>query len=178
MQVAEVFRDCAEYFHRNPYRRWFDPLDSLLDAGTGTSYYRGNACHLDLVQWATDPVWGRIKDSTVRRALLEDGVPHLRAQLRQESIRLVLLNGRTVVRQVQRTRIADLAQVGVLPLGATTCALFSGQVEHVQFLGWSANLQSSFGVSKGFRRRLGEWLAEQVAEGRFNRQALTATSVA
>jgi hypothetical protein len=42
---------------RNPYRRWFDPLDQALRAAFGVSYYAGTACHLDLVQWATTPVW-------------------------------------------------------------------------------------------------------------------------
>jgi hypothetical protein len=111
-QVVEVVGDCAAYFSRNPYRAWFDPLDELLRAGTGGSYYDGTACHLDLVQWATDPVWGRITDRTVRQALLDDGVPHLRVQLAYGNVRLVVLNGRQVVTQVQRTGLAALAQVG------------------------------------------------------------------
>lgn len=99
-QVATVVADCAAYFHRRPYRRWFDPLDELLRAGAEAGYYDGSACHLDLVQWATDPVWGRIPDRSLQRALFEDGVPHLRAQLARENVRLVLLNGRQVIDQV------------------------------------------------------------------------------
>jgi hypothetical protein len=62
-----VVADCAAYFQRNPYRRWFDPLDELLRAGVGASFYDGTACHLDLVQWATDPVWGQMSDERARR---------------------------------------------------------------------------------------------------------------
>lgn len=54
--AATVVADCAMYFRRQPYRRWFDPLDLLLRDGVGARYYDGTACHLDLVQWATDPV--------------------------------------------------------------------------------------------------------------------------
>lgn len=82
-QVREVVGDCARYFQRNPYRRWFDPLDRLLRHGLETSYYDDSACHLDLVYWATDPVWRQISDHSARE-LLDDGVPHLREQLRRE----------------------------------------------------------------------------------------------
>lgn len=57
-QVAEVITDCAGYFRRHPYRRWFDPLDRLLQSAAAASYYDSTACHFDLVQWATNPVWG------------------------------------------------------------------------------------------------------------------------
>ncbi|MCI0689929.1 MAG: hypothetical protein L0Y54_22230 [Sporichthyaceae bacterium] len=165
-QVAEVVADCARYFGpgRNPYRRWFDPLDRLLAAGVGASFYDGSACHLDLVQWATDPVWGEIGDAAVRRALLADGLPHLRAQLQQENIRLVLLNGRTVLDQVRATGLATLTKTGTLPLAASTCSLYTGIGEGVRFLGWSTNLQSSRGVTGAFATELAAWLAGQAGD--------------
>ena len=53
--AQQIADDCANYFdrERNPYRRWFDRLEPLLKA-IGASYYDGTACHLDLVQWATN----------------------------------------------------------------------------------------------------------------------------
>ena len=44
-QVLEVVEDCARYFDpdRNPYRRWFDPLDRVLRASVGASYYERSA---------------------------------------------------------------------------------------------------------------------------------------
>jgi hypothetical protein len=71
-QVARVVADCSAYFDRRPYRRWFDPLDRLQRSATGASYYDATACHLDLVQWATDPVWGHIPDPRVRQAPSSD----------------------------------------------------------------------------------------------------------
>src|ERR1700730_7591746 len=101
-QVRTVIEECASYFHpdRNPYRRWFDTLDQVLRTGLGVSYYDGSACHLDLVQWATDPVLGNLPDRGVKQALLMEGLPHLRNQLKFGKIRLVLLNGREVLDQV------------------------------------------------------------------------------
>lgn len=59
-QAEEVLQECASYFSRNPYRQWFDQLDGLIGVACDASYYAGSACHLDLVPWATDPVWGRV----------------------------------------------------------------------------------------------------------------------
>jgi hypothetical protein len=98
-QVKQIVRACARYFHRNPYS-WFDTLDKLLAESLGVTYASGNAVHLDLVQWATDPVWGQIKSDYVKARLIEQDRDFLRAQLSHEGIRLVLLNGRSVMDQV------------------------------------------------------------------------------
>jgi len=165
-QVAEVVADCARYFDpdRNPYRRWFDPLDRLLGVGAGVSFYDGTACHLDLVQWATDPIWSQIAAAAVRRALLADGEPHLRTQLRHENIRLVVLNGRTVLELVQRIGLAALTKVGTLPLAGSSCSLYVGTGQGVRFVGWSANLQGSRGVTNSFKSELGAWLADRAGD--------------
>jgi len=158
-QVADVVADCAAYFQRRPYRRWFDPLDALLQAGTGASYYDGSACHLDLAQWATRPIWGRIVDRAARRALLDDGVPHLKAQLAAEQIGLVLLNGRQVVAQVTGAGLVELEPVGRITVGAVSSDLFVGSSENQSYVGWSANIQSSWGVSTQFKDELAAWIA-------------------
>lgn len=158
-QVAAVVADCAAYFQRRPYRRWFDPLDKLLRAGTDASYYDGSACHLDLVQWATDPAWSGLA-ADVQQALLDDGVPHLRAQLSYENVRLVVLNGRRVLAHVDTLGLADLTEVDRLPVGTTTCRLYTGTGGGVRWVGWSTNLQSSWGISTAFKRQLGARLAD------------------
>jgi hypothetical protein len=161
-QAAAVVADCAAYFQRNPYRLWFDPLDQLLRAGVGASFYDGAACHLDLVQWATDPVWGQMTDERVRRALIDDGVPHLRAQLdAHPQIGVVLCNGRQVIDQVRAARLADLRDAGVIRHGAVSCRLYDGTAVtgRVRWLAWSTNLQSSWGVSTELKRDLAAWLA-------------------
>ena len=162
-QVGEVLSDCATYFQRRPHKRWFNPLDDLLKVGADVSYYEGSACHLDLVQWATEPIWGRISDRSVQSALLEDGTPHLRAQLTRENVRLVLVNGRQVLNQVVAVGLVELEEVGRLPLGTGSCALYVGTEGGIRWVGWSTNLQSSFGVSAEFKQHLGEWLASVCA---------------
>lgn len=162
-QVTQVVADCAAYFGRNPYRRWFDPLDVLLRNAADASFYDGTACHLDLVQWATDPVWGRIGNRAVRQALLDDGVPYLRTQLSRGNVRLVLLNGQQVIDQVSRTGLAKLTQVGEVPLGRARCRLVIGDGAGVRWVGWSTNLQSSWGVTAEFRAELASRVAGLIA---------------
>ena len=158
-QVHQVIGDCATYFTRRPYLRWFNPLDRLLASSLHVTYFDGSACHLDLVQWATDPVWRDIQDHAIRADLIDDGLPYLRAQLEHENVRLLLLNGRTVLNHVQRAGLAQMTPSGELVLGQTRCSLYTGVARGIQFLGWSANLQSSHGVSNAFTAQLAEWIA-------------------
>lgn len=175
-QVSEVVAECARYFQRRPFKRWFDPLDDLLQVAAGVSYYDGSACHLDLVQWATEPVWGGIRDRSVRGALLEEGTPHLRAQLARENVRLVLLNGRQVLDQVAAAGLVELDEVGDVPLNRGSCRLYRGTGGGIRWVGWSTNLQSSWGVSAGFKQALGARLSEVCAP--LTEPALPARSVA
>jgi hypothetical protein len=165
-QVARVVADCGDYFHRNPYNMWFNPLDEILRNALGASYKDGTACHLDLVQWATDPVWAGIPDPKVRQALLMEGVRHLHAQLEHSRVRLVLINGQGVIAQLKAQPFGSLSleEVGTLPMGHTTCTLVRGADAGITFLGWSTNLQSSFGVSKAFRATLAARAADHLAD--------------
>ena len=53
-QARQVVADCNDYFGRSPYE-WFKPLEALLNQALDVSYHDRTACHLDLIQWATDP---------------------------------------------------------------------------------------------------------------------------
>ena len=99
--IRQVVEDCNTYFRRNPYHRWFNQLERVLKV-IDASYYDHSACHLDLVQWATDPAWGKLRLPNVRHQLLESDGPFLLQQLRNEQIRVLLINGRGVIRQLQK----------------------------------------------------------------------------
>ncbi|MGH7047409.1 MAG: hypothetical protein ACREE2_13595 [Stellaceae bacterium] len=164
-QIQVLVGECAAYFSVNPYQRWFDPLDQVLRDGLGASYYDGSACHLDLVQWATSPVWGDLVPG-VRRRLLDESLPYLRDQLRLRNLRFVLINGREVLDQVTSVGLARLEGREKLDVNNhLSCSLYSGCGEDVRFLGWSTNLQSSHGVTREFKNRLALWLAEVVSQG-------------
>ena len=97
LAVSNVLEDCNQYFHRQPYRRWFNKLETPILSACTASYYDGTACHLDLVQWATDPTWAKLP-SSVRKRLITEDAAFLISQLQNESIRLLLVNGASVWR--------------------------------------------------------------------------------
>ncbi len=166
-EVRAVVDECASYFERpTAFWRWFRVLQRLLDAATDSryTYLNRDACHLDLVQWATDPVWRHLP-GPVRNHLLAEGVPHLRRQLEHHAaIQVVLLNGKQVVGQVVESGLADLREVGSVvyrPRDGETSRLYVGQANRawlnrpLQFLGWSANLQGNPGANS---RSFVEWV--------------------
>ncbi|MGH8930030.1 MAG: hypothetical protein ACRDZO_05180 [Egibacteraceae bacterium] len=159
-QTAQVYEDCAVYFHRNPYRRFFDKLDEILQKGLARSYYSGSACHLDLVQWATHPVWSGL-DGRVRRQLLEADSGFLGAQLQREGIQLLVLNGKSVIDRVKALNLVDLDVVGSTPLGhegRRVSSLVRGEaVGGVAVVGWTLNVPDR-ACTAGNRQRLVEWL--------------------
>lgn len=156
--VARVWHRCAQYFHGNPYR-WFRPLEEILNAA-GASYFDDSACHLDLTQWATDPTWNDLPGQ-VREHLVEDDVDFLREQLRVEPIELLLLNGRRVISGFTERLGGRLRRESRdVQDRAITAAIYTGEIDDVRVIGWSTNLQSSFGVTRLFRQRLAERVAE------------------
>lgn len=155
-----VVDDCARYFQSNPYRRWFNPLDRVL--GTlGVSFYDRTASHLDLVQWATNPVWGDL-DARVRKELLDADLPFLHRQLTDGGWRVVVINGRTVMDWVQAAGLDTWDDAAVLP-GPPRSRVAVSETAGVLLVGWSANLQSQPGALS-LIPDLGATVAELVAD--------------
>jgi hypothetical protein len=155
-QIRSAIEDCAEYFRpdRNPYRRWFDPLDETLQAALGVSFYDHTACHLDLVQWATRPAWSELSRQA-REILLSEGLPHLQCLLRHGNVSTVLLNGRQVIDHAMAAQLGELRPSGEVRINShRSCSLYMGESGAVTFIGWSTNLQSSWGIGVNFRARL------------------------
>ena len=141
---ALVVDECARYFER-PYR-WFRPLDAILRAGAGVSYSDGTACHLDLVQWATSPLWGGLGEAE-RTRLLEEDTPFLLRQLTEQRFRLVIVNGREAIRRVERVGLARWTQMAEFP-GPPRAGLYVSARGSAVLLGWSCNLQSQPGAAR------------------------------
>ncbi len=162
--IEQVLADCNGYFQRNPYRGWFDQLEPVLKA-CGASYYDGTACHLDLVQWATDPAWSKLPIE-VKRRLLRDDVPFLFEQLTNENIEILLLNGQMVVSAITRDWNVKLDKSApIAGLARQDTRLFAGMIlDRVQTVGWSTNLQSSRGVTSKLKKALADRVGELVGK--------------
>ena len=161
--IARVLDDCNTYFRRNPLRQWFDQLERILKA-IGASYYDGSACHLDLVQWATDPTWGDLRPAALRKRLLDADASFLIEQLCNENIRLLLVNGMGVFQRLRRRDNATWDECEpIVELAFQDCRLFTGTIRgRVRVVAWSTNLQSGFGVTSEFRNELAVRVADLV----------------
>ena len=140
--VKRVVDACYGYFSgSNPFWGFFGHMQPLLEAA-GASYRDGSACHLDLVQWATDPLWSKLP-LAVRRQLLVDDAPFLRRQLADTHLGLVLLNGATAVRQAEVVG-AVWDEWLALPGSGPKAWLVRGRLEGVRLLGWTPYLPTGF----------------------------------
>ncbi|MBD2704616.1 hypothetical protein IC229_28520 [Spirosoma sp. BT702] len=122
------------------------------------SYLKGTACHLDLIQWATDPVWGKIKDVSVRTKLKTADADFLQQQLKTSLLHLLLLNGKSVIETVLKTyNLTFHYHSKMLATKSAHTKLLIGIGSHgIPVIGWTINSQSSFGVSNELRQMIAE----------------------
>jgi len=166
---------CRNYFSRNPYNGWFSSLDAIL-SGAGCTYYgeRANACHLDLIPYATECKWAELT-SRQRSSLMLFASDALAYLLRDAPVRVLLLNGRTVVENLQNVAgvTFDRAEMRgwALPRqcgGGVAGYAFRGTITRlagidlgrpILVLGYNHNIQSSFGVTAKVRSKIRRWFA-------------------
>lgn len=169
---------CANYFHANPYFGWFGGLDDLL-ADTGFSYRNGSVCHLDLIPYATTCKWTNLK-SRERDNLLEVVGDTLGLLLRESGIKLLVLNGQTVVSNLQKVcsvtfekremdkwalpRKSGTGVAGFAYRGRINNVLGVDLRHPVDVVGYNHNIQSSFGVTSAVKRAIRKWLTKAAGE--------------
>ncbi len=180
MDIRGITAACADYFERNPYRQWFDVLDRLLMLGGASLYQRREgvrACHLDLVAFATLQKWSAL-DPRTRRMLVNDGQRSIAAIIRDSDLRLLVLNGRSVVREFEGFSQTELKQKQIpewtLPrrVGRGVPGIsYNGKISQIagvdlgreiMVIGYNHNLQSSFGVTSAVIRSIGERVGSAV----------------
>lgn len=166
--VKAVHERCLYYF-RDPdtgqaprpttYWRWFQPLEDIIRPLRGASYLDGTACHLDLVQWATAPVWGKLTRQ-VQEALLYQDRDFLRWQLGAPQLELVYLNGDAVHRQFRS--VLPEASVRECPMHSTDGELkatfYGGWYGRTMVVGTSYYIQN--GRARGPRANVQAWIME------------------
>jgi hypothetical protein len=130
---------CDNYFHKRPYRLWFDKYEKFLQI-FGYSYYEDQVVHLDLVQWATTPFWGKIDDK-VKNQLLTKDLPFLKSML-EKNFEYIFLNGKTVVAKVSKHLNILLYSELVKVNQHLNTTVYFGNYKDTKVLGWSTYLQS------------------------------------
>jgi hypothetical protein len=177
--LEQIGGACRDYFSRNPYHGWFRSLDAILSGG-GCSYYgvRANACHLDLIPYATECKWSELT-ARQRSTLIAFAGDVLAYLLRDAPVRLLLLNGRAVVENLQSVAGVTLDRVGMrswtLPRRSRGVAgyAFRGTITRlagidlgrpIMTLGYNHNIQSSFGVTAKVKCEIRRWFAAVTKE--------------
>jgi hypothetical protein len=176
LDVTAIVSACDEYFAGNPYSQWFGALDALVRSA-GASYYSDDkpAAHLDLVPYATHVKWGTLREDQ-QRALLGCGRDLIASLLLDSMVRLLVLNGASVVRQFENVAGVNLTRERKpewdLPRRGSERVpgfAYTGSVDHVggvdlgrsiAVIGFNHNLQSSFGVTKRAMHAIGRWVAK------------------
>lgn len=165
-QIISIIEGCNNYFKRRPYMTWFKPLERIIETGAAVSYRVGTACHLDLVQWATDPVWGKMPTGDAKKALMEEGIEHLRAQLTTENIETIIVVSGEVWKQLEIYGLCKFEDVEVMRAGKKgqiPCTLRIGEGCGSRFVGWTSNVQSQPGITRQDQDSLGRWLKSVTA---------------
>jgi len=103
--AIKVKEACDNYFNKepygNPYGKFFDPFDIFLNKFWKYSYYHGTCVHFDMVQWATTPPWGRIRQDDIKNKLLDSDLPVLGCLLGKK-FEVIFLNGSKVVNTLSK----------------------------------------------------------------------------
>ena len=139
------------------------------------SYYfpSGQACHLDLIPFATFSKWVSLTDKQ-KSYLLEVSKNTFGYILSKSSIQIIILNGQTVVENFEKITSVKLNKMYMseweLPRktgdGVAGFA-YNGFVEHIEkynferrimVLGYNHNIQSSFGVTTQVQNAIKDWI--------------------
>lgn len=179
-QLESIHTCCTEYFSRNPYDAWFKPLDLLL-SGTNDSFYSSlfHACHLDLIPYATGIKWAFLK-TWQRESLLTMSADFLGQVLKFSPIKMLVLNGKTVVENFERACDVSFHKEPMehwcLPRkngNHISGFSYEGKISRmadinlgrdVYILGYNHNIQSSYGVTSSVRTSIQEWISQKAKE--------------
>jgi len=175
-----IMDSCHRYFYQNPYDGWFKGLDKII-SGTKASYYDTSikACHLDLIPYATACKWTELTPQQ-RSLLLTLAGDTLGLLLKDSPVRLLILNGKTVIENLQKIAGVNFAQESIpdwtLPrksgIGVKGFA-YRGTIREiagvhlsreVHVLGFNHNIQSSFGVTTLVKVAIRNWVAKSAEE--------------
>jgi hypothetical protein len=178
--LHKILESCRAYFLGNPYDQWFRRLDHVI-SGTNASYYNAmfGACHLDLIPYATACKWF---DLTVRQrlSLLAIAGDTLGLLLRDTSVRVLILNGQSVVDHFQgiagiSLEKQEMPKWSLRRQGKPNVRgiAYTGMVDRLSgielgnsilVLGFNHNLQSSFGVTTEVIQSIRSWITQASSE--------------
>jgi hypothetical protein len=159
-EIEEIWFGCLNYFD-GPYYKWFSKMQDTVLTPLGASYKERTAVHLDLIQWATDPLWEVMlkKDPETAKRHLDLDLPFLKKQIQDVSANLFFLTGMPVVENL--SDCFNLKSIGKTKVKgkAKQYELFVGSWQDSLVLGTSMNISDSW-TSNEHRRYLSNWISD------------------
>jgi hypothetical protein len=154
-QARQILQGNHDYFQNNPYG-WFNYLQTWILDPLGASYEGGSAVHLDLVQWATNPVWSKIEDERTKHALITDDVEFLAELLKYKKYEMLLLNGRTVFDSFNYHDLFVVEETHELTSAGSKTTIWTGHAAGTPFVCWSRFLQAA--IKNEVRQEISDWV--------------------
>lgn len=165
-EVAElVLEGNKKYFtgeKANPYS-WFNSIAAYALAPIGAFYETGSAAHVDLVQWATDPVWSDIGDPEVKRALIESDIEFLRELFALKTWDLIIINGTLAIETLVEFGILKVTTSEVRKVHEKSRTFVTGTIGQSKAVGFSVNLPNPW-TSAITRVYIADWVTQNVAK--------------
>ncbi|TGD78228.1 hypothetical protein [Hymenobacter wooponensis] len=176
-----IEESCTNYFKSNPYDMWFKKLDHII-SGSNYSYYfpLENACHLDLIPYATKQKWSELSNAQ-RNYLIHISGDIIRSMINKSSVTHLILNGKTVINlfsQMFNIELTELPMVnwslprkttdnvkGISYVGILRTTNKDLTNRDIIVLGYNHNIQSSFGVTSQVQKEIRNWVSHNVITG-------------
>ena len=161
-QVSQVWQGCLDYFDGPYYKFWFSKMQDTILSPINFSYVERSAAHLDLIQWATDPLWqNMVNDDPLQAAAhLKADLPFLIKQLEASDAEFIFLSCTPVGES--STELFDLKFVEKTAAEGKSSQnrLYVGKWKNAVVLGTSMNVPDSH-TSTAHREFLSKWIASK-----------------
>lgn len=164
-----IWQGCRNYFEpsSNPLD-WFDELNKVL-VHIDRKFDSRNTCHIDLVQSATFPAWGKLTQAETQK-LLEEDFDFFKYQISLPNLQTILINGGKVFDQLKVTPGFEVEVVGHILFESGSKLVKNRLVKGKgpfgkTVIGWTFPLKSlhvSNPVRKDHYQKLGQWLLNEL----------------
>jgi hypothetical protein len=161
-QIEEIWKGCLNYFDGPFYAKWFSKMQETVLSPVNGSYKDRSAVHLDLVQWATDPLWKdivKLDKNEADRHLAAD-IPFLFEQINNLDVDFYFLSGATVVDALKDKFKLELYGKTEAKGKDKQYSLFKGEWKKSLVLGSTMNIPDSH-TSNAHRAELSKWIRSE-----------------
>jgi hypothetical protein len=143
----------------NPYS-WFKSLALYTLEPIGASYHQGTAAHVDLVQWATDPVWSLIYDGDVGKSLIKSDIEFLRELFTLKTWDLIIINGSLAIDTLVEFGILEVETSEIRKVHEKSRTFVTGKINESKAIGFSVNLPNPW-TSAITRYYIADWVKHE-----------------